>query len=50
VYEEMKILYNNEYFGYLNETQKMEVKLLEEKKRNVLLEIEKEWRIKSRDI
>jgi hypothetical protein len=34
----------------LNEAKKMEVKLLEEKKKNILLEKEKEWRIKSRAI
>jgi hypothetical protein len=29
----LETLYNNEGFGYLNEAQKLEVKLLEEKKR-----------------
>jgi hypothetical protein len=46
----METLYNSEGFGYLNEAHKMEVKLLEEKKRNLLLEKEKEWRIKSKAI
>jgi hypothetical protein len=30
----LETLYNSEGFGYLNEAQKLEVKLLEEKKRN----------------
>jgi hypothetical protein len=46
----LETLYNSEGFGYLTETQKLEVKQLEEKKRNILLEKEKEWRLKSRAI
>jgi hypothetical protein len=50
VEEGLGTFYNSEVFGYLNEAQNMEVKLLEEKKRNVLLEKEKQWRIKSKAI
>jgi hypothetical protein len=43
-------LYNSEGFGYLNLSQKLELKQLEEKRRNILLDIEKEQRLKSMEI
>jgi hypothetical protein len=49
VEEALEVLYNSDGFGYLNEDHRnLEVKLLEDKKRNILLEKEKEWRLKSR--
>jgi hypothetical protein len=50
VEEGLETLYNSEGFGYLTKTHKLEAKQLEEKKRNILLEKEKEWRLKSRAI
>jgi len=46
----LETLYTSERFGYLIETQKLEAKQLEEKKRNILLEKEREWMLKSRFI
>jgi hypothetical protein len=46
VEEALELHYNSEGFGYLIEEHKLEVKLLEDKKRQILLEKEKEWRLK----
>jgi hypothetical protein len=48
VEEALEVLYNSEGFGYLSEEHKIEVKSLEDKRRIILLEKEKEWRLKSR--
>jgi hypothetical protein len=47
VEDALEVLFNNDGFGNLNEDHKLEVKLLKDKKRNILLEKEKEWRLKS---
>jgi hypothetical protein len=39
------VLYNREGFSFMNEEQKSEVKVLEDKRRHILLEKEKEWRL-----
>jgi hypothetical protein len=48
VEETLAYFYSNEGFGYINEERKVEIKLMEDKKRHILLEKEKEWRLKSR--
>jgi len=47
VEESLALHYNSEGFGYLIEEKKLEAKLLEDKKRQILQEKEKEWRLKS---
>jgi len=42
--------YNKEDFGFLTENQKEEMKAMEEKKVQILLNREKEWRIESNAI
>jgi len=42
------VLYNREGFSFMNEEQKSEVKVLEDKRRHILLEKEKEKRVKSK--
>jgi hypothetical protein len=42
VEENIASFYNSEGFIYINEERKVEMKLLEDKKRHILLEIEKE--------
>jgi hypothetical protein len=37
--EALKLLYNREGFGYMNEKKKNELKVLEDKRRYILLEI-----------
>jgi hypothetical protein len=49
LFEEVKALephYISEGFGYFTEEHKSKVKLIEDKKRKILLEIDKEWRLK----
>jgi len=44
VEKDLEVLYNREGFGFMNEKQKI-VKVLEDKRRHILLEKEKEWRL-----
>jgi len=44
--EQLELCYNREGFGFLIEDKNYEIKILEEKKRKILLDREKEWRIK----
>jgi hypothetical protein len=48
VEETLASFYSSEGFRYVNEKRKVEIKLLEEKKRHILLEKEKEWKLKSK--
>jgi hypothetical protein len=48
VEEALSSYYRSEGFRYIIEDQKEEIKLLEGRKRYILLEREKEWRLKSR--
>jgi hypothetical protein len=50
VEEALEVLYNSQGFGNLSEEHKIEVKSLEDKRRFILLEKEKEWRLKSREL
>jgi hypothetical protein len=47
VVEYLALHYDNEGFGYLIEEYKLEVKLLEDKKRHILLE-KREWKLRCR--
>jgi hypothetical protein len=42
VEEALDLIYNSEGFGYMSEEKKLEVKILEDKKRHIILEKEKE--------
>jgi hypothetical protein len=46
----MEVLYNSEGSGYMSEEHKFELKLLEDQRRHVILEKEKEWTLKSREL
>jgi hypothetical protein len=48
VEEALVVHYNSVGFGYLIEEHKTKVKRLEDKQRKLLLEKEKEWRLKSK--
>jgi hypothetical protein len=48
--DQLECCYNREGHGFLTNEQKNEIKLLEDKRRKILMDKEKEWRIKSRAI